>query len=304
MDLLAGKIDIIGRSAQAFQQSQKNLMAISEARRKIEKDKEDLDFTRKEREFKLEKMKREGQSSELEYETQKAIADQYAKQEKQKLEGQYALVKSAENEQMGVARQATQLRNNVLRSDPNDAEKIMAILNASARNEARKTELRPKMTYGRAGFETVDLQKEREETEERGLDMQLKRKSLLDKEDPLKEEEKKLDIDIKRNKLNGKEKADYNRKDVIAHADKLYENRPVDDKRPFSAFLKESEDLFRGNSDGNSEGVTLENKPSVSKASGSKYNDKMESLIEGSMKKYGRSREEVIGAMKKKGLLK
>ena len=251
--------NIFNAGKDSYAQQMKNLQGIGKARAKVAKEADDLAFKKKERQFKLEKMKREGAISELDYNARIAQDKEYHKQQNDIQKGKEAQIGVVEQQVRGKADAAKTSMKNAYMSDPD------AIADEVRTNRNRRS-LSPVFKNGKMSYEVVDQE-----------------------EESLKREELRLDVRNKRAKAN---KNDYTRKDVVDLARKFkeeeYLNRDDNDESPapkIESFMKRAENLLKGGQD-------------------SEFDEKTEALITGNIKQYGRSREEVITAMRSKGIIK
>ena len=189
-------IAVFNKAVSTLQESQRNLQSISQARQKMDREKELFELKKKEAEIGLNKAKMEGKMSELEYDILSSQQKEYQKQEQDRMKGGIASIKMAEHQNRNIAEQAMNFAKIGFRSDP---QGVLGYLGAMKRNQERTKELRPKMSYGKIGFETVDVENgEDTDTEENRLSL----------------EGKRLDVEEKRNKASGK----IAEKDVMAEA--------------------------------------------------------------------------------------
>ena len=227
-------IDIVGRALGQYQDSTKNLMAIGNARRKMAQEQEDREFKKREAELNLEKAKREGKMSELEFDILNTQHKEYQKQQDKIASGADAMIKIEEHKNKKAADEAMTVTGKMFEQDPDGTAAAMAVV----RGQQQRTQLRPKFSYGRVGYETVDLEEE---------------------------------------KAAKAEKAGYTRKDVVARADRLYkeskEYPDPNDKKTYEDFLAESEELLSGKpreksassvADGNGMGVGYKKSGAIS----------------------------------------
>jgi hypothetical protein len=196
-------IDIVGRAMGQYQESTKNLMAIGNARRKLAQEQEDREFKKREAELNLEKAKREGQMSELEYQIGLSAHNEHQKQQKKIGEGSQALIDQEEHKNKKAADEAMTVTGKMFQQDPDGTVSAMAMV----RGQQQKRQIVPTFNGGHFGYKSVEIEEE---------------------------------------------KAGYTRKDVVARADKQFENKSDDDDRTYDDFLSESEDLLSGKSRGKS----------------------------------------------------
>lgn len=175
-------IAIFNSAVKQLQNSQKNLMAISEARKKLEQEQELFGLKKKKMELELETARKEGRMTDLQSDAFEAQNKAYLQQEQDKMKGKIASVKIAQQENASVAEKAMQWAKIGYKSDP---QGVTGFLQAMNRNDQRTQELRPKMSYGKIGYETVDVAEEEAEAEDRAsiresrdLDIKKKKKDL------------------------------------------------------------------------------------------------------------------------------
>lgn len=175
-------IAVFNKAVSTLQNSQRNLMAISEARKKLEQENEMFRLKKKKAELDLEMAVKEGKMTDLQAEVLGAQNKAYLQQEQDKMKGKMAIVKQAQQENASVADKAMQWAKIGYKSDP---QGVTGFLQAMRRNEQRTQEIRPKMSYGKIGYETVNVADEEAEAEDkasiresRSLDIQKKKKEL------------------------------------------------------------------------------------------------------------------------------
>lgn len=266
-------IAVFNRAVSQFQNSQKNLMAISEARKKLEQDQEMFGLKKKKMELEIETARKEGRMTDLQADALEAQTKTYLQQEQDKMKGKIASVKVAQQENATLADKAMQWAKIGFRSDP---QGVTAFLQARDRNAARTMELRPKMSAGKIGYETVDLQEEEADAEDKA--------SIR--------ESRALDIQRKKKDLEGDGEGGYSQAEIRT-AEKIAEN-DWDETIPYEQKLKNALPKAR---------EALGRKSSGKIASEKKFDAKTEAKIEKNMKAYGKSREEVIKALKRKNLI-
>lgn len=146
-------IAVFNAAVDQLQKSQRNLFAISQARRRIDEQEEDRKLVNQERELRLENMRRRGEISEMEKDVLEAQTAEYLKQEEDKRKGQIAMIKQAEHQERNLADQAMNWAKIGFKSDP---QGVASFLYSRQANEQRTSEIRPAMKYGKIGYEVVD----------------------------------------------------------------------------------------------------------------------------------------------------
>jgi hypothetical protein len=204
-------VRIFNAAMNKMQETRKNLLAIKQARQKMEQDNELFDLRKKKAELDLETANREGKVSDLEYDILSVQNKEYLKQEEQKRKGTVASIKIAEHQQRGVAEQALNWAKIGFKSDPRG---VLGFLQARKANEERTFELRPKMSAGKIGYETVDLEQEKE----KAVKTSTVKRGYTDK-DILSEAQKMADDDSE----EGLTRADKVRK-YIPEAKRMFED--------------------------------------------------------------------------------
>ena len=255
--------NIFNAGKDSFAAQMKNLQGIGKARAKADKERDELDFQRKEQKLKLEKLRREGRKSEIELDLIESAHKDYYKREKTKIDGKVEQINTVDSDTRKKADQSAKVMEagtEALRQNPANSISDRVSQGTTSR------QLRVSFKNGNVGLESYDPE-----------------------EESLKREELRLDVRNKRAKAN---KNDYTRKDVVDLARKFkeeeYLNRDDNDESPapkIESFMKRAENLLKGGQD-------------------SEFDEKTEALITGNIKQYGRSREEVITAMRSKGIIK
>lgn len=270
-------IAVFNKAVSTLQQSQRNLQAISMARQKMERDNELFKLKKQEAEIGLNKAKMEGKMSELEYDILSSQQKAYQKQEEDRMKGHIASIKMAEHQNKGVAEQALNWAKIGFKSDP---QGVLGYLGAMKRNQERTRELRPKMSYGKIGFEEVDVENG-EDAETEG--------------DRLSLEGKRLDVDEKKRKRDGK----YTEKEIMAEARAMAKDDGSSEsyEQKLKKYLPIAREMLGGGAEG-IEPVKKQGK-SVEKS----FDSDIESRILKDMKFYKKSREEIIAAYKKKKII-
>ena len=241
-------IAVFNKAVSTLQQSQRNLQSISQARQKMDREKELFELKKKEAEIGLKKSLMDGKMSELDYEIKSNLNKSYLKQEEDKIKGATASIKLAEHQNRGVAEQAMNWAKIGFKSDP---QGVLGYLGAMKRNQERTKELRPTMSAGNIGFKEVDVNN--------GEDVETE-------SDRLSLEEKRLNVQKKKKDLEGDGEGGYSNAELRA-AERLVENdknynEPYEDR--LSDALPKARALLKGNSEAS--GVNYSKKNTGDKA--------------------------------------
>lgn len=266
-------IAIFNSAVKQLQSSQKNLQTISEARKKLEQEQEMFGLKKKKAELDLEVARKEGRMTDLQADVLEAQHKTYTKQEEDKMKGNIASIKLAQQSNTSIAEKAMQWAKIGYKSDP---QGVTSFLQARDRNAQRTQELRPKMSYGKIGYETVNVAEEEADAEDKA--------SIR--------ESRSLDIQKKKKELESGGEEGYTNQEIALAKSIADEDR--DYKTPFETKLKaalpKARNIVRG-------------KGKIEKT---EYDAETEARIERNVKGFNgkKTREEIIQAMKAKGLIK
>lgn len=111
-------INVFNSAVRQFQSSQKNLMAISQARKKMERDEQLSDLKKRKAELDLEEGEITGSLNKVKRDFLKGQIDEYFKQEKTISEGRAAMIDQAEAKESAMSDQSMGLAKQVIKNDP------------------------------------------------------------------------------------------------------------------------------------------------------------------------------------------
>jgi len=199
--------DVFGEGQKQYVDSLKNLQSIGQARRKLEKEREDLDFQKKQRKFELGKMKREGALGELDYQARLELDKKYAKQQQQILDGKSSEVSMVEQQTRQKADQSIQAQRQAYMADPQGVTQYVM-------NQRAKRILSPSFKGDKFSYEFIDPEEE-----------------YLNRE--------KLRLDVQKKHMDA-QKREYSKKDVVDLAKKLSDGNDV------QAYMGQAESILSG----------------------------------------------------------
>jgi hypothetical protein len=111
-------INVFNSAVRQLRSSSQNLAAISQARQKLEQEKEDRDFRRRKEQIELEEAERSGKLSGMRYKFAESIFSDKNKQEKKIAEGQEELINREEEKQSILRDKSFELAKTAIKTDP------------------------------------------------------------------------------------------------------------------------------------------------------------------------------------------
>lgn len=148
-------IAIFNAAVNQLQNQQHNLLKVRAARQQMEAEEEERDFLKKEREFKLEKMRRNGELTELQMDAFRSQTKAFDKQQDDLAKGKIAQINLAEHQAKTTADEALNWAKIGFKSDP---QGVTSFLQAVQSNDQRKQMIVPKFSDGDIGYETKDIE--------------------------------------------------------------------------------------------------------------------------------------------------
>lgn len=109
---------IFNSAVDTMQQSAKNIQAIRDARKKRERDDQLFDLNKKKAEMGLKESELKGESTSIQNQTQRALMNEYFKQQGMINDGKNAEIDQVEHQQMAQGEQAHNVAKSIYQSDP------------------------------------------------------------------------------------------------------------------------------------------------------------------------------------------
>lgn len=235
-------VNIFNSAVKQLQSSQKNIEAITQARQKLEREKELFDLKKKQAEINLKESEMSGQLTQFQLDQQKELQKAYEKQQKGIFNAQNTLLSATEQKQADTSLSAMALAKNVYKQSPEVQTYVKTLADQAltppiAPQQSQSvfdTPVKPVVERGSKGlFQQKDLSQK-----EYYMDLINKKRARGEQLKPVEQEFFNKNVGIE-------SKSDYSRKDVVDLARKLANDSGLSIK----SYLKEAEDLLSGNID-------------------------------------------------------